>query len=65
MKALDAIVTVLLIIAGLNLGVVGVSNYNVIEQVFGYSSALTHIIYILFGLSGLYHVFQWKGMGHR
>jgi len=66
MKALDIIVKILLIIGGLNWGVMGVSDdYNIIEHIFGYGAVLTHIIYILFGLSALYVIFQWKAIASR
>ncbi len=48
---------ILLVIGGLNLGLVGLFDYNVIGMVFGDMSTLTRIIYDLIGLSALYLAF--------
>ena len=43
----------LVIIGALNWGLVGAANMNVVEQVFGYGTTITKVIYILVGVSGL------------
>ncbi len=62
-KTLDAIVLVLLIIAGICWGLIGVLNFDLIGSIFNGSgemmSPLTRIIYILFGLAALYRLFMW------
>jgi len=65
MKVLDIIVCILLIIGGLNWGIIGVSDYNVVEHIFGYGSWLTHLIYIVVGLSAIWMIFQWSAMRKR
>ena len=47
----------LLIIGGLNLGLVGIFNYNLIEKLFGSKKILSRIIYILIGLSAVLFIF--------
>ena len=42
----------LAIIGALNWGLIGIANVNLVEQVLGHT-ALTRIVYILVGLSGL------------
>lgn len=64
MKILDVIVTILLIVGGLNWGLVGVANFNLVTH-FVESHALVNIIYILVGLSAVYKVFQWRAMCRR
>lgn len=65
MKTLDVIVAVLLVIGGLNWGLVGFFNINLLEMVFGHMSALTRLIYCLVGISGLYTIFQWNAIHKR
>ena len=65
MKTLDCIVAVLLVIGGLNWGLIGFFNFDLIGTVFGHMSALTRLIYCAVGLSALYYVFQWKAMQKR
>lgn len=51
------VAAVLLIIGGLNLGIVGAFDYNVIQAVFGDGTVLTKIVYIAIGLAALYKLF--------
>ncbi len=53
------IATILLIIGGLNWGLVGVFNWDVLASIFGYMSTLTRIIYVLIGLSAIYKIGCW------
>lgn len=65
MKTLDAIAIVLLIIGGLNWGLLGLFDFNLVSAIFGIDSLLTNLVYVLVGLSALYVAFQWKAMHHR
>jgi uncharacterized protein len=44
---------ILVVVGGLNWGLVGIFNFNLISAIFGDMSALARIIYILVGLSAL------------
>lgn len=57
MKSVDMIAMILVIIGGLNWGLVGAFDYNLVDSLFGVGSALSQIIYILVGLSALYMIF--------
>lgn len=65
MKTLDAVVCVLLIIGGLNWGLVGFFNFNLIGAIFGYMSAFSRLIYCVVGVAALYGIFQWQAMQKR
>ena len=65
MRTLDVIACVILIIGGLNWGLIGFFDFNLISMIFGEMTALTRLIYCLIGLSGLYTIFQWKSMQKR
>ncbi|MEM7008860.1 MAG: DUF378 domain-containing protein [Thermodesulfobacteriota bacterium] len=66
MRALDVIVAILLVIGGLNWGLVGFFQFDLVATIFGGQSAiLSRIIYSLVGLSALYQALQWKAIQHR
>lgn len=46
----------LIIIGGLNWGLVGFFDYNLVDALFGADSALSRIVYALVGLSAIYVV---------
>ncbi len=53
MKALHMVAFVLVIVGGLNWGLVGLMNLNVVEMLLG-ATGLVNIVYILVGLSAVY-----------
>lgn len=55
MKWLNVITLILIIIGGINWGLVAF-NFNLVQTIFGFSPILLQIIYILVGLSGLYQI---------
>jgi len=57
MKAVYAIATVLLVVGGLNWGLVGLLGFDVVATLFGVGSIISSIIYVLVGLSALFVVF--------
>lgn len=58
MKALNIATTILLIIGGLNWGLVAIAQFDLVAAVFGLAfgetNVVTRIIYALVGLSALY-----------
>jgi uncharacterized protein len=54
LTTVDWIALVLVIIGGLNWGLVGAFDFNLVDTIFGDASALSRIIYVLVGLSALY-----------
>jgi uncharacterized membrane protein YuzA (DUF378 family) len=60
MKILDVIACILLLVGGLNWGLVGVADFDLVATIFGAGSLLTRLVYILVGLSAVYQLFQWK-----
>ena len=57
MNAVDWIAYVLLVIGGLNWGLVGFFDWNIVETLFG-TGTFTAIIYDLVGLSALYSIYM-------
>lgn len=56
LSGLDWIAMILVIIGGINWGLVGLLNFNLVTTIFG-TGMLTNIIYDLVGLAGLYMLF--------
>ena len=66
MKTLDIIVAVLLVVGGLNWGLVGLFEFDLVATLFGGMTApLAKAVYVLVGLSALYQGLQWKAIQHR
>jgi hypothetical protein len=54
MKVLNAVALVLVIVGGLNWGLVGLFDFNLVSAIFGIDSWFTNLIYILVGLAAIY-----------
>lgn len=65
MKNLDVLMAVLLVIGGLNWGLVGILNFDLVASTLGAGSLLANLVYVLVGLSALYQAFQWKAIQRR
>ena len=57
MRTISIIAMILLIIGGLNWGLVGFFSYDLVAGIFGEMSAISRVIYALVGLSALYLIF--------
>jgi len=60
MKCLEFLAVLLLIIGGLNWGLVGLFNFNLVDAIFGMGSIIARIIYILVGLSAICKIFLYR-----
>jgi hypothetical protein len=58
MKMLELIAMVLLLIGGLNWGLVGAFNYNLVTTLLGDGSTMTRAVYAIVGLCALYEAFK-------
>jgi uncharacterized membrane protein YuzA (DUF378 family) len=65
MKQLDVIVAILLVVGGLNWGLVGIFNFDLVAAIFGDMSIISRIVYAVVGLSALYQGLQWKAIQRR
>lgn len=64
MRTLNALVLTLVIIGGLNWGLVGLFGFNLVDTLFGSTSWFTRLIYILVGVSAVY-AFAFYGRGKQ
>ncbi len=56
-NTLDWIALVLVIVGGLNWGLVGLFNFNLVQEVLGTMPILRDTIYVLVGLSAAYMIY--------
>jgi uncharacterized membrane protein YuzA (DUF378 family) len=62
---MDLISGALLVVGGLNWGLVGALEFDLVASIFGTMSPLSRAVYILVGLSALYQALQFKAIQHR
>ena len=69
MKTLDVVAIVLLVVGGLNWGLVGMAHFDLVATIFGMhfgqTSVLSSIVYALVGLAALYQAVAFKSMQAR
>lgn len=56
MRAINLLTLTLVIVGGLNWGLVGAFNFDLVAAIFGEMSALSRLVYILVGVSALYQI---------
>lgn len=54
MKAVYTLALVLLVVGGLNWGLVGLLNFDLVAAIFGEMSMLSRVVYSLVGISSVY-----------
>ena len=54
LKFLHIIAFILLVVGGLNWGLVGAFDFNLVEKIFGSMPTIETIVYVLVGLSAVY-----------
>jgi len=57
LSTLDWIALILVIVGGLNWGLVGLFNFDLVATIFGDMSVLSRIVYSLVGVSAIYLAF--------
>lgn len=65
MKSLDILAAVLLIIGGLNWGLVGLLKFDLVATLLGNGTLLSSIVYVLVGLAAVYQATGFKAIQRR
>lgn len=65
MKILDVLAAILLVVGGLNWGLVGLLNFDLVAILFGAGTLLTKGIYTVVGLAALYQALCWQQIQGR
>ena len=56
MRLLNLVTLILVIVGGLNWGLIGLFDFNLVAAIFGDMTVLSRIIYVLVGLSALWQI---------
>ncbi len=56
MKTLNLLTLILAIVGGINWGLVGLANFDLVAAILGEGSALSRTVYALVGLSAIYQI---------
>jgi len=66
MKTLDVIAAVLLVVGGLNWGLWGAFQFDLVAAIFGGNTAvLSRLIYLVVGLAAIYQAISFKAIQNR
>lgn len=65
LSALDWAAMVLMIIGGLNWGLVGAFDYNLVANLFGSQTPLSRLIYAVVGIASLYGIYLLSKLAAR
>lgn len=65
LTVVDIIALILVIVGGLNWGLVGAFNFDLVAAIFGAMSAVARIVYILVGLSAVYLLVMLGKLGRK
>jgi uncharacterized membrane protein YuzA (DUF378 family) len=65
MKALDITAAILLVVGGLNWGLVGTANFDLVATLFGAGSILAKVVYTLVGLAAVYQAASLRSIQKR
>ena len=65
MKSMDVVVATLLVVGGINWGLVGLLRFDLVATLLGDATVLSRLVYTVVGLCALYQVIQWKAIQRR
>ena len=65
MRTFDVVAAVLLVVGGLNWGLVGTANFDLVAALFGAGSILAKIVYTLVGVAAVYQALSLKAIQKR
>ncbi len=60
MNGMYKVAMIILLIGGINWGLVGIFNFDLFAAISGDMSALSRLIYVIVGVSAIYLGIQWK-----
>lgn len=65
LSVLDWIALILIIVGGLNWGLVGAFGFDLVAAIFGAMSVVARIVYVLVGLAAIYTIFILGKLGKK
>ncbi|MFP4106200.1 MAG: DUF378 domain-containing protein [Phycisphaerae bacterium] len=64
LRVVDLIALILVIVGGLNWGLVGLFDFNLVAAIFGPMTLLSRIVYVLVGIAAIYTAIRSPYMAH-
>jgi uncharacterized membrane protein YuzA (DUF378 family) len=65
MRTLDVLAAALLVIGGLNWGLVGFFGFDLVAALLGEASWLSRVVYVLVALAAVYQALGWRAIQRR
>ena len=65
MRTLDVVAATLVIVGGINWGLVGLFGFDLVAALFGEMSSLSRAVYALVGVAALYQALSFRGIQAR
>lgn len=65
MRTLDVVAATLVIVGGINWGLVGLLGFDLVAALFGEMSSLSRAVYVLVGVGALYQAVSFRGIQAR
>ncbi len=65
MKLVDILAAVLLVVGGLNWGLVGILEFDLVASILGAGSVPARMVYALVGISAVYQALGLRSIQHR
>ena len=65
MKTIDVLAAVLVVVGGLNWGLVGLFGFDLVASLFGDMSVLSRAVYVLVGLGAVYQAATFRSIQTR
>lgn len=59
-RTLEVIAIVILLIGGINWGLIGLFEWNFLASAFGYTSVLTRSLYSIIGIAAVFKILTWS-----
>lgn len=65
MKALNLLALILLVVGGLNWGLVGTTGFDLVRAIFGDMTLLSRVVYTLVGVAAIYQLLSLRSVQSR
>jgi uncharacterized membrane protein YuzA (DUF378 family) len=65
MRPIDILAAVLLVVGGLNWGLVGIFDFNLVAALFGTGTMIARVVYGLVGFAALYQIVTFRAIQRR
>jgi uncharacterized membrane protein YuzA (DUF378 family) len=65
MRSIDVIAAILLVVGGINWGLIGLFNFDLIQALFGSAPIFIKSVYTLVGVAAVYQILSLKGIQTR